>query len=499
MDCMKTDLPVRPSQEVELKLALTVAEGTDLAQLLGGTPPLRRHKAKLLQLHNVYYDTPDQLLRQQRIALRLRRVGEGAAAQWLQTLKISDQGDSALSQRGEWELPVAGAALSQQALAATPWSRIDPHGVIFAALKPCFVTRFERRLWLLRGAGGSLVEVALDQGQVLAGEESAAICELELELKAGAVGALFDLAQQLAASVAMLPLHLSKAQRGFALAQHALDAPLRAQPPVLDAAMPLPQAATRVLREMFCQFSANLLALHAFKDPELVHQARVGWRRFRSALKLFRRVLPAPPATGAELATLLAALGALRDLDVARLETLPALSGAFIAGDARRERAWQQANRRLTQAATVQRAQLLQTLETPALGAALLGITRWLEEPDTQALSTAEGVRDESLRHWSRRRVARLHVQLQLALKDCATPAGQHRARILAKRLRYGIEALRPLLSERRTRRWYQQAVEVQTGIGAQRDLLQAARLLADNVADRGLAEFLRGVAAGRN
>jgi CHAD domain-containing protein len=82
-------------------------------------------------------------------------------------------------------------------------------------------------------------------------------------------------------------------------------------------------------------------------------------------------------------------------------------------------------------------------------------------------------------------------------LKDCATPAGQHRARILAKRLRYGIEALRPLLGERR-RRWYRQATDLQTGIGAQRDILQAAKLLAGNVADRAVSEFLRGVAAGR-
>ncbi len=488
--------PDSPAQEIELKLALTASGGEDLALLLSGTPLLRRLKPKRLQLHNIYYDTPDQLLRRQRIALRLRRVGEGAAAQWLQTLKTGAQTDSALSQRGEWELPVAGAALSQQALADTPWSRIDPDGAIFAALAPCFVTRFERTQWLLRSAGGSLVEVALDRGQVLAGEKDAAICELELELKAGEPGALFELAQQIAASVPVLPLHLSKAQRGFALAQHMLDAPLRAQPPLLDGAMPLTLAASCVLREMFCQFSANLLGLRNCDDPELVHQTRVGWRRFRSALRLFQTVLTQPPAIAAELAALLASLGALRDLDVAGQETLPAWQEAYVAGDAVREPSWHRAQQRLRKAATAQRRALRGAMELPGPGANLLAISRWIEELASSA--DAQAIGHEPLRSWARRRVARLHRKMQLALKDCATPAAQHRVRILAKRLRYGIEALRPLLGERRSRRWYREATELQTGIGTQRDLLQAAKLLADHAADHAVSAFLRGVAAGR-
>jgi CHAD domain-containing protein len=87
---------------------------------------------------------------------------------------------------------------------------------------------------------------------------------------------------------------------------------------------------------------------------------------------------------------------------------------------------------------------------------------------------------------------------LALALKHCETPAGQHRARILAKRLRYGIEALRPLLRAKRSRRWLRQATDLQAGMGERRDILQAAIVLAKLHADHGLTEFLRGVAAGR-
>jgi hypothetical protein len=59
--------------------------------------------------------------------------------------------------------------------------------------------------------------------------------------------------------------------------------------------------------------------------------------------------------------------------------------------------------------------------------------------------------------------------------------------------LRYCIEALRPLLARRRTDRWYLLAMDLQTGIGATRDILRASAVVAGLDADPGLQEFLRG------
>ena len=103
-----------------------------------------------------------------------------------------------------------------------------------------------------------------------------------------------------------------------------------------------------------------------------------------------------------------------------------------------------------------------------------------------------------SLRRWSRRRIARLHRQLKDARHDADNPDSQHRVRILAKRLRYGIEALRCFLPKRVAKRWYEQATDLQLSLGADRDVMQAGALLAKLQADRGLVEFLRGVAAGQ-
>ncbi len=561
---MVSEQHLATGQEVELKLALPGGDAAQWARELARVPALARHKAQRRQLHSVYYDTPDLRLCAQRAALRLRRMTDVEAddaavraathaapaperGQWLQALK-TDGGDSALSQRGEWENPVPGPALDIVALRALPaWQQLDPDGSIATALQPCFRTTCERTTWTLRRRGGSTIEVALDIGQIEAGEHTAAIAEIELELLAGAPSDLFDLAGQIAARVAVLPLAASKAQRGFALAQGKLHAPRRARAPALTPGQPLPALAFAMLSEMWGQFSANLYALSQADEPELVHQARVGWRRLRSAQRLLRPALAQPDLPGrAQLAPMLERLGALRDLDVATTQVLPALRTAYLAADAARvpvgagggvvvgeapqgapddlptesgaasppdlQRAqdWLVAEQVFAQAAARERAALRAALQQPQTGLALLDLLHWLHsltEPSAWALppnAAAASQESHAPRRWLRRRMKRLYANWQRACAQ-AEQSGQvadlHRARILAKRLRYNLEVLRPLLPPR-MQRWLQEATRLQQGVGVQRDFVQAA-VLAQGLAqqgalERGIAEFLRGVAVGR-
>jgi len=487
------------SQEIELKLALPTSDSSTLARRLSRTSVLARRKSTVQHLHNIYFDTPDQHLNQHRVVLRLRRVGSDAKPQWLQTLKTGDRSDSALSQRGEWEMPVPGATLVLQALKATPWSAIDPDGSVFGALKPSFVTVFDRTIWLVRRRDGSVVEVALDIGQIEAGGKITPICELELELKTGQPVALFDVARQIAHTLAVLPASKSKAERGYALARNDLNAPVYAQAQGLSAKMSLHQTAQRVLREMFGQFTGNLNALCSSEDPQVVHQARIAWRRFKSASRLFRPVIAkeAAPSWSA-LQVLLACLGELRDFDVALAETLPPLAETYIAGDPRRDQAWQLMLQALEHAAELQRKAVRYALQDPAVGLCLLATTQWLE-----ALASKKGGAETkvepkmTLRHWAKRRMSRQREQFKQALHEVDSPTSLHHVRILAKRMRYSIEAIAPVLPKRQ-RHWYRQATKLQASIGATRDVVQASVLLARLEVDRGLVEFLRGVACGQ-
>lgn len=488
--------PPTPSQEIELKLALPGSDPSQLRAQLGRLAPLARRKPVQQPLHNIYFDTPDQALRQQRVALRLRRVGPPAQARWLQTLKTAGLDNSALSRRGEWESPVREACLSATALAASPWSEIDPDGRLLARLRPCFVTDFERTVWLVRRRDGSVVEVALDIGQLLADECQAPICELELELKAGTPAALFALAHEIARSIAVLPTHQSKAERGFLLAQGALAQPIRAHAPVLSPTLSLHALVPTVLREMLTQFTSNLNLLRSSDDAEVVHQARVGWRRWKTGLRLFRKLLAGAnmPSLDA-LRPLLSTLGELRNLDVACTDILPALAKSFVRKKPQRRQAWQTMMAALQHASQQQRQAVREALQHPGVGACLLQLTEWLENLDLRGVDSLADAAP-ALRLWAERRIERLQQRLDQSQQHATTPEQLHRVRILAKNLRYSTEALAALLPPKRARRCLRHATALQTGMGLQRDLMLAHALVERFDPDPEISAFLLDLVA---
>jgi len=496
---MKPQTQAAGPQEIELKLLLPDLGDVALLALLSQAAPLAGRKPAREQLHSIYFDTPGLDLLRQRVALRLRQVaGGGGASRWVQTLKTAGRPGAALSERGEWEWPAAGAAPEAAPLWASIWPRIDPDGTLLAQLQPCFDTRFERTSWQVAPAPGCAVEVALDLGRITAGPRSERLCELELELKAGQPAQLFELAEQIAQTVPVLPGTRSKAERAYALCQGDAGPARRGGAPLLAARLPVRQAALQVLSAAFAQFADNLGILALSDDPEVVHQARVGWRRWRSALRLFSPVLPeaAPPGSAA-LKPLLAALGELRDLDATLTDTLPCWAEAFAAGDAGRAAAWSEADAALRAAAQAQRQAVRDLLRTPATGQALLQLARWVDGLGRASLVVRSRARRRvPLGAWATGRLQRVRRRLKGALREAATPEQLHRQRILAKRLRYGTEALRDVLPPRKARRWQQQAIALQTSLGAARDLQRAVEQLSRQGGDPGVIEFLRGVVA---
>ena len=435
--------------------------------------------------------------------------------------KPSSAGDrqGALSQRGEWENTLTSDVLDTEALRATPpWAALDANGKLFDQLVPAFVTETTRTLREVQTADGSRIELALDVGQVRAGMPSATtsladstdgtaipLCELELELLSGTPDALFALADQIAQHIPVLPATLSKAERGWRLRNGTTHAPRRARSPSLTPQLAVPTAAQAVLGEALGQLLDNLGGILHADGPELVHQARVGWRRWRSALWLFKPLLAAHPLPdAAALRPLLKVLGNTRDLDVAGLETLPMWSGAYVDGDAERANQWQAMEAAVLAERRIRRAGLLSVLQAPATGRALLHLERWLHDlPDATAPTEAAA---QPLNKWVRGRTRRMHQCLahevraldRSTVQPDASSEHQHRVRLLAKRTRYVLQGVAAVLPERRTRRWQDEATELQTRIGAARDLMLLATLLEPLGVDRAILGFLRGVAAGR-
>jgi inorganic triphosphatase YgiF len=523
-----------PSAEIELKLLLPGANAADIEDRLRGLGVLARRKAQTQWLWNRYYDTAEASLRTQRSALRLRCVSDAPwqpgprgtvpKGKWIQTFKSAGTSLGGLSTRGEWESEQASGALNERALRETPWRQMDPRGELFAALRPCFDTRSRRTTWQLRRFQGAWIEVALDVGDIVAGEQSLPVLELELELKRGPAESLFALAHTIAQTVAILPCDASKAERGYGLALGQRLRPRSAKAIALPPdATPL-HAAQASLADAYEQITRNLAGLLDADDPELVHQARVGWRRWRSAGWLFSPWIEPMPDTAA-LKPLLAALGEMRDLDVLQIETLATWLPRLVEGDAPRRRPAQRVVAQVAQAQATQRERVRASLCSPPTGAALLRLAHALvdiaeaarENGSTDAPHEEEkrkgrkgkkhgkaGERHKQAQGaaWATARMATVRTQLERTLKASNQPDAStgliHRARLKAKRARYAAEMLRDVLPPHSGVKLARKATAIQTRVGQDRDLQRAIALLQDLRADARLIAFLQGVRAGR-
>ncbi len=187
--------------ELELKMEIAPEDSSKFIAVMHskGWEP-----ASSLMLANCYYDTPQQELKQARVALRVRRAGN----QWIQTLKSAGVVDSnGISTRGEWEWELPSSELNIDLAREQLPSQING-----AALKPLFTTDFKRTAWLI-DYQGACVEVALDQGEIFAAPKRMPISEVELELKSGATSGLLALAELLKGEIDLQISTVSKAER----------------------------------------------------------------------------------------------------------------------------------------------------------------------------------------------------------------------------------------------------------------------------------------------
>lgn len=199
------------STELELKFLLPCTELALLQQLVVQSD-LVVHSGEHALL-NAYYDTGDNWFRRHDMGLRTRQK----QGRFEQTIKLAGQQHGAMQMRPEYNLACDGVLPQLAAFPAHIW----PPATDIAALQPqlteLFRTDFVRRSWLLRCADNSEIELAYDQGDIIANGRRQAIAELELELLSGQAEQLFSVAGRL---ITQLPLRTgwqSKAARGYAL------------------------------------------------------------------------------------------------------------------------------------------------------------------------------------------------------------------------------------------------------------------------------------------
>ena len=195
------------AEELEIKLTLDEAGLEQARDWLLAQPGARVGPEKTLL--NRYYDTPDSALNRHHAALRVRRAGDA----FIQTLKTKGEFVAGAHRRDELEWVLPDADLDTGLLAGT----VLAGQVDLSSLAVVFETNFTRRLVMLEQQD-AVIEVAIDQGRILAGGESRALNEVEFELKSGDPSALIGWAQALAEQVPVFLNLVSKAEQGYFLA-----------------------------------------------------------------------------------------------------------------------------------------------------------------------------------------------------------------------------------------------------------------------------------------
>jgi inorganic triphosphatase YgiF len=468
-----------PGKEIELKLLLPQGTKSLLAHpRLSGVTQTRQ------RLHTIYFDTRDFKLAKRGVALRVRRAGR----RWIQTLKTEGNSSGGLSTRVELEVPVSGPAIEFKHFPPDAHDYL-PRSVL-NKLIPVFETRFTRRSWEVTGIHGSRIEVALDEGEIIAGNTSEPIRELELELKGGRPDALFALALDLGKTVTLWPFDRSKAERGAGLATGKSTAPMKTVQPRLDRNMSLAEAWRAIAHPCLRQFSANLPGIGYESDPEYLHQARVALRRFRSAYGLFRKPCPLPQKLLLELERLNRVLGSARDQDVFCIETLPAIRESLSdpAPLDYLERLAEVARRGAHD-------ELARYLQSPAFGRLLIGLARHLTPSRIHA---AFNPPEQGLEKFAAAKLGKRHKRtIAMITKQGKTPEERHQLRIRIKHLRYAVDCFSALLPGRDVASLTSALADLQTCLGKLNDQVVAGRLMTsmddDTAAFQRASDLVKG------
>jgi CHAD domain-containing protein len=445
--------------EVELKLAVEGSFAPALAPERAGVAGIE--ELTPLDLRATYYDTPDLRLARSGITLR-HRTGEADRAPW--TLKLPDSASNSArdsSSRSEIEFQGPGNVIPDGA------EDLLTAFVRTSALTPVARLRTRRRRWSLRDReGAEVAELVDDRVSVLQrGRVVERFREIEIEgkgLDREGVERIARVLQENGAGEAPQVPKLVRALGRRATAPPEVAAPERL-PPSGDAGEAVRAAIGRSVARIMLNDPETRLG-----EVEPLHQMRVGARRLRSDLRTFRPLIDREWADGLreELQSLGRVLGDVRDLDVmiGRLredarDLEPDLGPLFDALEARREQA---------------RAALLGALRTARY---LELLDRLVEAATSPALTdAADAPAGTALPALARRSWKKLRKEAR-SLQDDSPDERYHRVRVLAKRARYGAEAVGPALDEKRSRRarkFAKRAADLQDVLGEVQDSVVA-------------------------
>jgi triphosphatase len=308
-------------QEIEIRFDVRPDDLTRLARSpapggIAASPPSTRH------LSSVYYDTPELLFAKAGLALRVRKSGRS----YVQTVKNEGTGPLA-SQRGEYECNLPSASPD---LRFVPDADVRDRLTAIAegeGFEPVIETEIRRTTRKLKTACGDEIELALDRGEIRTlrnGHAILPVSEIELELKHGSPTALYDVARLISRDTPLMIKIETKSERGLRALEGKSAGTRKAGRMELPADATAEEAFSVTLSHCLRHIARNTTAVTQARDPEGIHQIRVGLRRLRVALSVLGNTFRVGPFEDlrARAKKLGDSLASTRELDVFATELL---------------------------------------------------------------------------------------------------------------------------------------------------------------------------------
>jgi triphosphatase len=478
-------------QEIEIKFR---ADAAGLARLLSAPLIKAANDLQTENLKATYFDTPSNALRKKGIILRIRKSGDAVPV-----LGMKAPGTDTDGPFHRLEVEVNSPSLKPDLALFDKITRKFLTRIIGdQPVAPKFKMQFTRQSGLIT-CGGSVVEIAVDQGHMTCGKQRVPLAEVELELVSGNKADLLDLAKTLAQDFSLRLDFVSKAEKGFRALLGENPAPVKAKPIKSKSLGTFDDAVIAIISNTLAQFVANWACLRETDEPESIHQIRIALRRMRCGLSIFKRALPnaAFEALRDEAGRVASAFGPVRNVDAFRMSVL---QGPLASAD-RPENF--DAMRVILEKQRVAAYGLAHS-EIESLDATVfvLKVQSFLARRDWREVPAgAESKKLQVLpRKFSEAALDRLRARvLKRGKTAAASDEARHKLRIALKSLRYGVDFFADLFGNRKRRRAYkkkmsalQELLGIRNDIAGAKTYLKELRKNIDPEAER-ILSFIQG------
>jgi triphosphatase len=454
--------------ELELKVELSKP---DVDRLAGdfAAGDLSIGAAATTELRTVYFDTPAHDLHAAGVSLRLRRQEGG----WQQTVKVDQHVEEGISNPIELQAIVADERPDIRKISDKKVRRAVQKVLCDTTLRPVFETVVQRTTRSIK-VQDSEIELAIDDGEVRAGEERQDLREAELELKAGSAEGLLLAAEKLLAGHELKLSSRSKAERGYRLVLGKKDGsiePEKARSARISRKDTCRKALSSMLDSAVRQVLVNRRAVLETDDPEAAHQLRIGIRRLRSALRALRPLVDRASSRAFERSArdMGRAVGILRDADVLILGVLAPVEA--VASD---KTGFAELHEALLRNREAKRDEVRRVLSGPNWAKLQLYLTLW-----PRVLNEIGGLNKPITKHARKALAKAWKKPAKLARHlDRLDAAQRHEMRKALKKLRYLAEFMAPLFNQGEGKRFIRQLKALQDVFGYINDARMTARLI---------------------